>query len=176
MNPTTILRYLTDNERQILKKELFEHDTLWDYHARDPITGKHTTALCEGKTVYVKNGPSVVNHRDNSSGFTKTLELLKQYSNNKSFGRIYWHRLLPGEGISRHSDDTLAHVKTNILSSRYQIYLEIPAECQLFLDDTLQNNKLFENSIVDFQLRLPHQYKNNSNKPWYFLVFDTMNF
>jgi hypothetical protein len=42
------------------------------------------------------------------------------------------------------------------------------------IDNKRCNPMIYQNSIVDFDLRLPHHYHNLSDKPWYFLVFDVL--
>ena len=43
-----------------------------------------------------------------------------------------------------------------------------------FLKYCFVNPKNYEYSIVDFSLQNYHSYKNNTDDPWYFLVFDVL--
>jgi len=63
------------------------------------------------------------------------------------------------------------------LHTRYQIYLNCtndPELTMLVVDNTKKNPIDYQNSLIDFDLRLIHRYQNLSTEPWYFLVFDVL--
>ena len=72
-----------------------------------------------------------------------------------------------------HTDSVLKFVEDGQLDTRYQIYLDCPDNL-IVIDGVERNAKEFENSIVDFDLRMPHSYRNSGNTDWYFFVFDVM--
>jgi hypothetical protein len=170
---SSIVRKLTILEIESLKEELASNDYLWSHHV--PPDKKSLTALKDGRSIHLKFDKMKgieTNYWDN---FPETVKIIKSVADRKSIERTYWHRLLPNDSIEKHTDNGVYYVKNNQIFARYQIYLDVPEDSYLFLDDRhIENKEIFSNSIVNFNLRKYHAYKNNSNKAWYFLVFDVM--
>ena len=174
IDSTRILRKLTSDEILGLKYDLERIDHLWADHSYDPI--KYPTALREGKSIHLHNCDNDLVLWDSildTVGSTKNI--ISDTIGSYHIGRVYWHRLMPGDSIDAHSDIEVKFVKTNKLVHRYQIYLECMPENILMLDAEYKNNKDFEYTVVDFALTKIHYYKNRSSVPWYLLVFDALN-
>lgn len=168
-----VIRKLTSEEISALKEELMLNDHLWVDHI--PTEIKVFTALKDGRSIHLKFDKLKGIDTDHWSKFPHTTAIINEISNGKISRRTYWHRLLPGESIEKHSDRTVHYVRNNEIFARYQIYLDIPENSYLFMDDmVIEDKTVFENSIINFNLRRQHEYKNNSEFPWYFLVFDIM--
>ena len=169
---TKILRKLTEDEILELKNDLNIIDHLWeDHHGVG-------TSLAYGKTIYLQQGncsPTPILKNSILKHVSNTCKIIESIVKPYYVGRVYWHRLMPGDIISAHNDLWVDFVRNKILERRYQIYLECPDEC-IFLDDKKHRNvKEIENTIVDFALTKTHYYNNTSLTPWYFLVFDALN-
>lgn len=146
---------------------------IWKPHSEN----LKNTALKEGFSCHVHwvlDDDNLTVNLDNRKKFPKTMEVIKKLFPKKKFGRIYWHRLLPQNKIDLHTDAALKFVKNNLIESRFQIYLDIPEDFILMFEGGRVNHKIFQNSLVNFNLRAPHFYKNNSNQNVYFLVFDVI--
>lgn len=172
---TKILRSLTIDEIRSLKQELLLVDHLWAGHGGPKDC---PTALINGKTVYL--------HQCKDDGVTYVGEHFDLAPNTKKIidsivtppyylGRVYWHRLMPGDIIKPHDDSKVLFVKNKILERRYQIYLDCNDSILLMLDGKLVPGSQYSNCLVDFDLRQMHAYRNTSSAPWYLLVFDALN-
>jgi hypothetical protein len=170
--PTTIIRSLTEQERLDLKSELTSLDHHWTIHTKYP------TALRQGRSIHL-------NQISDNLLFLSTLfdvspkvfKIVNEIANGKTVARCYWHRLMPNEQITIHTDRNIKFVAKDQLHARYQIYLECPEDLtdrMLMVDNLRCNPKKYQYSIVDFDLRLRHHYHNLSDSPWYFLVFDVL--
>jgi hypothetical protein len=171
-----IVKYLDQNVVDTLKKEVQLNNNLW---------GDHGTPFNEGKKVYRYNGPlrhgktiwlqSVSDDFIRQSGcinlFPETLKIINELSAGNDYARCYWHLLSPGTKIDPHFDDTAYHAK---ISNRYQIYLDIPKETKIVIDEKLQENSKLQNCILDFNMWLTHAYENNSNQDLLFAVIDIL--
>ena len=170
---TKIIRSLTNSECKTLIHELRVNDSLWTSHSTE-----NTSSLIDGKSIFLQNiGISLNYNYDRFEKFPETYNIMKSVAETRVLARCYWHRLLPNDTIKFHSDKLLTFVIKNQLYARYQIYLNCPNDTEnkmLFLDNQWVNPQQYENCIVDFNLKDPHQYANNSDNPWYFLVFDVL--
>lgn len=164
-----LIRKLTSLEIVDLKEELVNNNLLWHNHATD----LNLTSLKEGKSIYLQwcNNELVVTSKK-WDFFSKTKNILKSITGNNAIGRVYWHRLLPGEKINAHTDANIPFVRSNKLIHRYQIYLDIDTNVEIFFENRIIDVNQISNSIIDFPLKSIHYYKNNSNSPLYLLVFD----
>ena len=171
---TKILRSLTVDEIFNLKQELLLIDHLWAGHGGPKNC---PTALIHGKTVYLNtchdDGVTFVKHCFELTPETKKIidSIIAPYH----LGRVYWHRLMPGDIITSHTDSEVIFVKNKILAHRYQIYLDTDDSILLMLDGKLVPGSKYSNCLIDFDLRQMHAYRNTSSNPWYLLVFDALN-
>lgn len=154
-----LIRHLLPEEKQIIEEEINNNLLKFRNHTRI-----NTSALRYGKTIYLTDGTTFI-----AEGyFPKTITLLKDVAANlasETFGRVYIHRLQPGEFIVRHADTAELYF-FDIL--RYHIYLDIPDDVKiLHSGDTIAPN-----SIILFNHQKLHEYINNSDKNIFFLVFD----
>jgi len=168
------VKNITDEEKQILLDEL-NQDFHWDFHSPG-----NTGNLKDGRTVYIRQVGSLLTHRLHykhglPEKFPKTLSLLEKWFPNRYFGKVYWHRLLPGDKIEPHDDTPVGYVRVGKLEARYQIYLDIPDGMIIHADNNqLINNGAWNNTLVKFELSLSHAYHNTSDKPVFLFVFDVM--
>jgi hypothetical protein len=169
--PTNIIRPLTEQEQLNLKFELSTLTHLWCAHSKYP------TALNQGKSIHLNHVTNYLVLFNNILDLVpKTHDIMKSVANDKVISRCYWHRLLPNEQIDKHDDSNLEFIINDQLYARYQIYLDCPDDStnqMLLIDNKRCNPIIYQNSIVNLDLRLPH-YHNLSDKPWYFLVFDVL--
>jgi len=164
-----LIRKLTSLEISDLKEELANNDSLWIDHVFD----LKYTALKDGKSIHLQwCDNELVVTREKWESFSKTKNILKSITGSNTIGRVYWHRLLPGEKINAHNDANLPFVLSNKLVHRYQIYLDIDTNVEIFFDNRIIDVTQISNSIIDFPLKSMHYYKNNSNSIVYLLVFD----
>ena len=172
---TKILRSLTTREIDCLKQELLLVDHLWEGHGGPKDC---PTALIDGKTVYLHqcadDGLNLVRHNFDLTPETKKI-IDSIVTAPYHLGRVYWHRLMPGDIIVPHHDSEVLFVKNKILERRYQIYLDCNDSMLLMLDGKLVPGSEYSNCLVDFDLRQTHAYRNTSSEPWYLLVFDALN-
>lgn len=164
-----LIKKLTLDDISVLKQELLSNDSLWSPHFPD----LSLTALKEGKSIHLQwcNKELVVTSSIWDL-FPKTLNLLKNVVGKSTLGRVYWHRLLPNETINLHSDVELSFVKSGQLKHRYQIYLDIDKDVEIFFADQIIDGSRISNSVIDFPLKSMHYYKNKSNSTLHLLVFD----
>lgn len=168
-----VVRKLKNEEIYFLKLELLQNDKLWNHHL--PVNKKFLTALKDGRSIHLKYDRLKGIETDHWGKFPYSTKLINEIAKGQTVERTYWHRLLPSEVINRHNDKNVYYVKDEKIFARYQIYLDIPTDSYLFMDDSLiEDASIFSNSIINFNLRKYHEYRNNSNDPWYFLVFDVM--
>jgi hypothetical protein len=169
---TNIVRLLTDQEQLNLKSELSSLDHLWVKHSRYP------TALNQGRSIHLNHVTNeLVLYNSILDLVPNTYNIMKSVANDKVISRCYWHKLLSNDQIDKHDDNDLEFIINDQLYARYQIYLDCPDDMtnqMLLIDNKRCNPIIYQNSIVDFDLRLLHHYHNLSDKPWYFLVFDVL--
>jgi len=166
-----VVRKLTSKEIKNLKKEIKSNNKLWVPH----LSRKHLTALKDGKSIHLKYKPIPGINVDHWNKFPNTVKIIEEIANGKPSERTYWHRLLNNDTIEKHHDKYIGYVLRKEIFARYQIYLDIPKDCYLDIDNVvIEDTSVFSNSIIKFNLRKYHEYKNNSIHPWYFLVFDIM--
>ena len=164
-----LIRKLYPIEITYLKDELEMNSPLWHNHASD----LKLTSLKDGKSIHLQwcnDELQVVT--DNWKYFPKTQQLLKSIVGDNTLGRVYWHRLLPGNKIYPHTDANIPFVKSGELLHRYQIYLDIDKNFRIIFENQLIDGNIISNSIIDFPLKSTHCYNNNSNSTLYLLVFD----
>jgi Aspartyl/Asparaginyl beta-hydroxylase len=170
--PTQIIRKITEQEQAILKDELLQNESRFELHAKN----LNHTMLRDGRSIHVNFIDDQLKLiRSRFDLFPKTHGILKDIAKDNVIGRCYWHRLLPKERILLHVDKfDIGFLVKDQLQTRYQIYLECPSASNLILDGKTDYAPNYENSLVDFDLRLPHSYRNDSEQSWYFLVFDVL--
>lgn len=165
---TTVIRPLTDQEKYDISLEIQRVDpTFWIRHVLPHQA--HYTALYEGRTIHLNWSNQDLPNRQEF--FPKTMNIIEKIINGHQLGRCYIHKILPQCKIRRHNDSVpVAQLKIN---RRYQIYLDIPHNVEMLLDDKLVPNPgYYQWSLVDFALTQPHSYKNHSDQDWIFIVFD----
>jgi len=160
---------LSQQEIQDLVAEMNNFGDCWKPHTPP-------TALKYGKTIYLQQLNDILCKISFSQfdKFPKTHSILKKIAGDEHLSRCYWHKLMPGDCIEKHDDTTLTFVKNKMLAHRYQIYLDSDPNFVMELDGNVVQTGPWEYSIVDFALEKPHFYHNTSNKPWIFMVFDTL--
>lgn len=164
-----LIKKLTPTEISNLKEELEINGQLWHPH----VTDLNLTSLKDGKSIHIQWCDVELNFvTDNWELFPKTQQLLKSIVSDNSLGRVYWHRLLPGEKINAHNDVNVPFVQSGALRHRYQIYLDIDNNVKIVFDNRLIEAERIANSIIDFPLKSMHYYINNSKSALYLLVFD----
>ena len=168
-NKTTVVRPLSSEAINNIKQEL--QGVSWTLH-HDSSTYLRGGALRFGETSWiVKYTEYLEIIEDNSSMFVASEIIANSFLEpGEILGRRYWHRLHPGNIIEKHDDSDLGFTK-HILN-RYQIFLDIPDGFEIFCDNEYKIAKDFENSVADFNLLLPHAYKNSSSETVYLMVFD----
>lgn len=172
--PSTITKTISNFEKEILLNELHQDHT-WDFHSPG-----NTGNLVDGRTVYVRfvGSAQTENLRckyNLDHKFTNTLNLLTSWFPGHNFGKIYWHRLLPGDKILPHNDSFMGYVKSNKLYGRYQIYLDVPEGLIIKVDnDVTIKNSDWENKLINFDYTLIHSYENLSASAVYLFVFDIL--
>ena len=186
MNQSTLIRKLTYDEISILTTEL-ENNFEWliphggitaikpelDSKSKWWIDHGGNTALKDGKTIHlqwVKDTLSITFERWNV--FPETKKIIDSFANSNNIGRVYWHRLLPGDTIKPHTDANVPFVKAGKLLHRYHIYLEVDPNIEVILDNKIVDTNWLSNSIIDFELRNLHSYNNKSQSTLFLLVFD----
>jgi len=164
-----LIKKLSLIEITYLKDELEMNRPLWQQHATD----LKLTSLKDGKSIHLQWCDDELNIiTDNWKYFSKTQQLLKSIVGDNVLGRVYWHRLLPGDKINVHNDANIPFVKSGELKHRYQIYLEVDKNVEIFFNKQLIDTECITNSVIDFPLKSMHYYINNSNSTLYLLVFD----
>ena len=163
------IRALTPSEQYLLREELEQNAVGWHPHARAEGAW---TALREGRSQHlqwVNDQHQVV---DNLwTAWPKTHSMLTRIlGHNGRLGRVYWHRLAPGQGIDPHTDRGLGYVQHPGFVARYQIYLDVDPLIEVFFGGAMQANLAY--SIQDFPLRELHAYENLGKTTMYLLVFD----
>lgn len=168
-----VIRKLKTEEIVFLKSELLQNNDLWNHHV--PQDKKSLTALKDGRSIHLRFDKMKGIDTDNWNRFPETVKLLETIADGNVINRTYWHRLLPSDTIEKHTDNSVYYVKENKILARYQIYLDIPDDSYMLLDNQIvEDASRFSNSIVNFDLRKYHAYENKSDSAWYFLIFDVM--
>lgn len=167
---TTIIRSLTENEYTSLLIDIKQNNTKWVPHGDVKYT-----ALQQGRSLHLKRVEyNFKVFEENFSDYPNTMSLIKTVTD-RPLGRVYWHRLFPGDQINRHDDLVIFNSFKGRLKKRYQVYLDLTDQFRLIVDNKLVSNPAeFSRTIVDFNLLKTHYYKNNSNDPFYLLVFDVL--
>lgn len=170
---TSIICSLNKEEIKNLTLEILEAD-IWKPHS---FYFKQTS-LKDGLSCHVKwiddNSSSLKETINNTEKFPQTMKFIQSKFPNEKIGRIFWHKLIPGDIISLHHDGMRNFCKKNIISGRYHVYLNFPKNFSLMFDGEFVNHKNYENSLVNFNPTKLHYYKNTGDLPIYFLVFDTI--
>ena len=164
-----LIRKLSPIEITYLKDELEMNSPLWHNHAND----LNLTSLKDGKSIHLQwcNDELKIT-TDNWKYFPNTHQLLKSIVGDNNLGRVYWHRLLPGDKINAHTDANIPFVRLGKLLHRYQIYLDIDTDIKIVFNNQFIDGNRISNSIIDFPLKSMHYYNNISMATLYLLVFD----
>lgn len=146
-------------------------DSAWSNH----FEGQYAVngALRHGRTCWLRR----VNRHlgielDVMDNYPVSKNIISNLAKNSQYGRAYWHKLLPGQVIDKH-DDTNLGFSEKVLH-RYQIYLDIPANAEIIIDNGRKMTKDLENSILDFNMFLSHSYNNKGSTALTFMVVDIM--
>ena len=159
-------------EDKIIVKQCFESlntANLWGPHH-----GAASGALSSGKTIWLrpKNGPwrlqeiNEISLLKNILSKYQTLlrpDIVEEVTH--TFGRVYLHRLQPGEFVERHYDYNDQPYMSYL--TRFQLYSDIPEGNIIEIDP-----KVEENSFLYFNHNAWHEYKNHSQSNLYFIVYD----
>lgn len=171
---SSVIRYLDKTEIFNITSELLISD-FWQNH---PMKNN---ALHEGKSIII-NWVTRINNMYQMQWnlfehFPETIKTLKSVANDKQFGKIYWHRLQPGEQAKPHTDYRNPYIIDGKAYKRINIFLEIPNKVELYFDGDLDqklDHSTFEFSIFDMAAIKVHAAKNFSNKNFYCLVCDIL--
>ena len=169
-----IIRKLDITEINDLYEELKLNGSLWGPH-RTNSSEQRRSALKDGKSIIVQwcDNAAKISHQQWDL-FPTTHAIIKRIVDGANIGRVYWHRLLPGENILPHSDEAVPFVKSGKLQTRYQIYLDVDEDVLIYFGGDTIKGSVIENSVIDFPLKTLHYYENKSDKDLYLLVFDTL--
>lgn len=168
---SNIVYKLSDNQVAGLTAEVqtFSDQNLWTSH----FTGDYekTGALRRGKTVWLRNIDREMNITfDQSTMYPESFKILDKFSQERVWGRAYWHKIVPGGSIDLHSDDRLGF--SNFVDHRYQVYLSVPQHAEIYIDDGAFDPRSLGNCVLDFNMYRPHRYANHSDTDFIFMVFD----
>jgi len=176
---STIIEKLSTSDVHNINNELSAIDADWwgqhvfrEHWGEYADTYNRTGALRHGKTCWLQ----IVDRAhiilvDRLNMFPVINGIINRIAGNETVLRVFWHKLQPDESIDKHTDSTGPYF--DIVAHRYQLYLDIPSDASIYMDDEFKTVDEFRYSIVDFNARAPHAYKNNSTKDLTFLVFDT---
>lgn len=170
-----IIRYMTDEERVDIESELYAETTVWSDHPEFDPTNPRSNVFKHGKSYHIYNthfSGEII--EDNRHLFPKTLDYLSKWGGYdlSKLGRTYWHRLMPGQRIDLHHDNSNGYFRT---VDRFHVYLDVPMDFIVALDGKLWNiypDCLLQNAVVDFNLFDVHFFANYTEEPKYLLVFD----
>lgn len=173
MRNTEVLRSLNNNELVNLEKFLRIDQKFWQSHL--PKKYIHLTALKQGMSIHLQMLDDSL--RDLTSLSKKEIfldfyNILVNLCDGDRLGRAYIHKLKPNTCIEKHNDKGLLYMKH--VKKRMQMYLDIPDECVLLLDNKMQPTEKFKYKYVDFAWEHDHYYYNGSDKDWVFCVFDIL--
>ena len=182
---STVFKYLTPEIISSLNQDLFnnKNNPLWGNHVAEKtlMYNWYSTngPLRHGKTIWLEH----VWHARTSlawifgdiKNFPETEKIIRELAGICDYGRCYWHTLPPGAEIDKHQDTADIPSYFDFVKTRYQIYLDIPEEAIIIIDDKIWDLKTLKNCILDFNMTLPHYYKNNSNRDFTFAVIDILN-
>jgi hypothetical protein len=164
---TNLIRRVEKEDAAKMLSEISTIEDLFGNHYRGNTAYKGS-ALDDGKSVWIHEGklddifllddklPFV------SSYIRDTLNLL----DSKKVGRAYVYNLGPGLEIFEHVDrQQYYHI-----TKRYHIYFDVTD-----IEIRHSGPPVESNTVIFFNPLEPHAYKNNSDKPLIFIVFDTYN-
>lgn len=161
---------LNDDDKETLSYAVINLNDFYDDHDKlgsGPLEVKEkagSSIWLHTKTFSTKFIEYNNNHIQVVINFLKKFQ--KTYSPRSSFGKVYIHRLKPGQSVGRHFDgrnDQKYFKKIN----RYQIFFNIPALAEI---ESIPYPE--PNSLQLLNHREYHSYKNLSNEDFYFIVFD----
>jgi hypothetical protein len=179
---STVFGYLTSEIISNLNQELLnnKNNPLWGGHVPENSLKykqySNNGPLRHGKTVWLEHmWTSLVWNFGDIKNFPETNKIIHELAGTCDYGRCYWHTLPPGAEIDKHQDTADIPSYFDFVKARYQIYLDIPEEAIIIIDDKIWGAKTLKNCILDFNMTLPHYYKNNSNRDFTFAVIDILN-
>lgn len=159
-----LIRKLTLSEKKDITIEINENLHLFGNHSSS-IDYSKVGALREGSTIWLIDEAEVIYHQDKFQIIRKIMKEISDSYNFPNFGRVYIHRLAPGNAIPLHTDSNRPYYN---LINRYHIYLDIPQGLEiLHAGYTIE-----EDSIMLFNHKGFHKYTNKSNQNAFFIVFD----
>lgn len=172
---STIIRSLSNHEINDLNREILINDRLWIQHPMEK------TYLDIGKTLVI-NWVTKINNEYQIQWtmkelFPDTWKFVTQLAENKSIGKVYWHRLKPLEQARPHTDNGNPYMSDKKIFKRLNIFLDIPTDVSVFLDGEREipiDNKSYEFTLVDLSHEKLHSVVNNSNKNVYIMVIDIL--
>ncbi len=130
-------------------------------------------ALRHGKTCWLRKvDRNLKLEFDRTADFPKSKFIIDALAKTNNYGRAYWHSLLPGQSIDRHTDNNLGFSEKVL--HRYHVYLDIPAGAEIIIDGSPKLPHDLENSILDFNMYLPHSYNNTGATSLTFMVVDIL--
>ncbi len=153
-------------------ESLNNHEELWTNH--EALGNGVLVSDNPGKTIWLrsKSGPwrlqdikEVSMLRAILSKYQKLLMPEIQEEVSHRFGRVYVHRLKPGQLIGRHRDYNDQPYMSYL--TRFQLYGNIAEGNTIEMVPAVQ-----ENSFLHFNHNEMHEYKNYSKDNLYFIVYD----
>lgn len=172
---STVVRNLTTKEKISLVTELRNNTGLWMQHPMNK------TALDSGTSI-ILNWVTHINGNYQKQWtlkefFPETWQILESIAQGKEFGKIYWHKLLPGQSAKPHTDNGNLYIRNGDAFKRYNIFLSVPADVRMYFDGDLTN--LFTlpvaHTLVDQCATKPHAVFNKSNEEIIVMVIDVLN-
>lgn len=172
---STVVRKLTAHEINDLHEELKLNDNFFMKH---PMKN---TALHDGDSIVINwvtkiNGAYQLQWTIRNK-FPKTWAILESVANGRALGKVYWHRLKPGEYAEPHSDITNCYIADGDLDNRYNIFLDVPKDLVYKIDgdDTLIDPEEVTNTLYDLSTIKMHSAVNNSTEPFVCMIIDVLN-
>lgn len=158
-----LIKRLSVQEAETIKSEINSLLHLLDLHYQLPYDFLNRDgALRAGKSIWIHG-------TDNPTRYIKYDDKIPTIASNMQsipgmFGRSYIYQLLPGEEIYPHQDLNPYFKSVN----RYHIYLDIHEGVSIEYSPM----KIESNTLIAFDATYMHSYKNFSDKPLQFVVFD----
>ena len=172
---SAVIRRLTSMEIDILSRELHTNSDHWMNHPMEK------TALDDGQSIII-NWVTKINGNYQlqwtlKEKFPDTWKILESLCPGHTFGKIYWHCLPPGHIAKPHTDYLNTYIKDGNCFKRYNIFLDIPDNLNLFLDNDLVNpveHHSYQYTIFDMAAIEKHSAVNNSSTNFYCMIIDIL--
>ena len=158
-----VIKRLSEQEATTIKSEINSLLHLLDLHYQPPYDFLNRDgALRDGKSIWIHGTDNPSRHIKYGDQIPTIISNIQNFSG--MFGRSYIYQLLPGEEIYPHQ-----YLNPYLKSiNRYHIYLDIQEGVSIEYSPM----KIEPNTLITFDATYMHSYKNFSDKPLQFVVFD----